>query len=417
MLGKGGFGSVFKGVWKNTHVAIKRLEAENGIDLEETWKTYREQSLRELKYLNSCRHDNILPLYGYSIDGPHDCLVYQYMHNGSLEDRILCKDGTKPLTWSQRHSIATGTARGIQYLHTVGEKPLVHGDIKSANILLDPYLVPKIGDFGLAREGPMQQYTHVKVSRVHGTRPYLPDEFLRGKKFSTKVDTYSFGVVLFELATGLRAYDCNAPEKFLKKRMEVLTEDQIHEVMDVKAGLDDGISFKTMFTLGKLCVSSRPKDRPEMVAVLQKLDSISAACEIAAHIQAVQAQARAQAQAQALAQVQAQPQVFALPPAPAQALVQAQALFEDDEPVQGPSQVRPEVQIQQATLPVQQALPRITIEPIPGPSNQPMCNPPSLPPDSVSKEEDVECALPLISALGIISENSQVTKEKREETT
>lgn len=65
----------------------------------------------------------------------------------------------------------------------------------SANILLDPYLVPKIGDFGLAREGPQQQYTHVKVSRVHGTRPYLPDEFLRARKFSTKVDTFSFGVV------------------------------------------------------------------------------------------------------------------------------------------------------------------------------------------------------------------------------
>ena len=55
---------------------------------------------------------------------------------------------------------------------------------------------PKIGDFGLAREGPTENYTHVKVSRVHGTRPYLPDEFLRGKKFSTKVDTYSFGVVI-----------------------------------------------------------------------------------------------------------------------------------------------------------------------------------------------------------------------------
>lgn len=63
--------------------------------------------------------------------------------------------------------------------------------------MLDPRFEPKIGDFGLAREGPTQQYTHVKVSKVHGTRPYLPVELLRGRKFSTKVDTYSFGVVSF----------------------------------------------------------------------------------------------------------------------------------------------------------------------------------------------------------------------------
>lgn len=60
---------------------------------------------------------------------------------------------------------------------------------------MDQYFEPRIGDFGLAREGPLQEYTHVDVTHVYGTKPYLPDEFLRGKKFSTKVDTYSFGVV------------------------------------------------------------------------------------------------------------------------------------------------------------------------------------------------------------------------------
>lgn len=75
-----------------------------------------------------------------------------------------------------------------------------------------------MGDFGLAREmtGPASSNaSYVKVSRVHGTRPYLPDEYLRSKKLSTKVDTYSFGIVLFELATGLRAYEEQRHKKFL----------------------------------------------------------------------------------------------------------------------------------------------------------------------------------------------------------
>nr|BBE08132.1 serine/threonine-protein kinase pelle [Plautia stali] len=279
ILGKGGFGTVYKGIWKNTEVAIKRLEVQKE-EMDESCKTHRKQSLRELRCLNSYRHDNILPLYGYSIGGSHDCLVYQYMTNGSLEDRLLCRDDTKPLSWSQRVIIATGTARGLQYLHTIGDKPLIHGDIKSANILLDPYLVPKIGDFGLAREGPLQQYTHVKVSRVHGTRPYLPDEFLRAKKFSIKVDTYSFGVVLFELATGLRVYDDSRPLKYLKDVVESCDEDKRSDLKDIKAGYDDGISFSALISLGMACVSSKPKDRPEMVEVLRNLDAISKTHEI-----------------------------------------------------------------------------------------------------------------------------------------
>ncbi|XP_050520161.1 serine/threonine-protein kinase pelle-like isoform X2 [Daktulosphaira vitifoliae] len=270
ILGKGGFGVVFKGIWKNTAVAIKRLEAQKGAEQEfNVLEAQRQQSLRELKYLNSCRHDNVLSLYGFSIGGEKPCLVYQYMPNGSLEDRLQCRQGTKPLTWSQRYKIATGSARGLQFLHSM---VLIHGDIKSANILLDPYFEPRIGDFGLAREGPLQQYTHVKVSHVHGTRPYLPDEFLRGKKFSTKVDTFSFGVVLFEIATGQRAYDSSRKDKFLKEYVE--NYDNSIELIDTKAGPDDSNMFPCFISLGKNCVSYRPKDRPDMEQVLKQFDII-----------------------------------------------------------------------------------------------------------------------------------------------
>lgn len=272
ILGKGGFGTVYKGTWKNTLVAIKRTK---NSETDENHSIQIQQILGELKMLNSYRHDNILPLYGFSMDGEDPCLIYQFMPNGSLEDRLLCRHGSKPLTWSQRLNIATGTARGIQFLHTIGEKPLIHGDIKSANILLDLNYEPKIGDFGLAREGPYNHYTHMKVSRVHGTRPYLPDEFLRHKKFSTKVDTHSFGIVLFELATGLRAYDEQRHHKFLKDLVENIPKVQLGTLIDRKSGLDEQQSFLSLIALGKCCVSRKPKDRPEMVVVLQELNAIA----------------------------------------------------------------------------------------------------------------------------------------------
>lgn len=112
--------------------------------------------------MNSRTHENILPLYAYSF-GEALCLVYQLMKNGSLEDRLLLRHKTKPLAWMQRHEIAKGIARGLQYLHTIGEKPLIHGDIKSANILLDKNFEPRIGDFGLAQEGPERD--SMKVSK------------------------------------------------------------------------------------------------------------------------------------------------------------------------------------------------------------------------------------------------------------
>lgn len=139
-------------MWKNTEVAIKRVER-RGCDGSEAYAKQLQQSFAEIKVLNSTPHENILSLYAYSIDGEVPCLVYQYMPNGSLADRLRKKNGTPPLNWRQRFEIAKGIARGLQYLHTIGNKPRIHGDIKSANILLDKNFEPKIGDFGLAREG------------------------------------------------------------------------------------------------------------------------------------------------------------------------------------------------------------------------------------------------------------------------
>nr|APU52028.1 interleukin-1 receptor-associated kinase-1 [Penaeus penicillatus] len=275
LLGRGGFGIVFRGTWKNT-VAIKRIDPHGNAALDSI-VLHVTQSLDELKRLQSYRHDNILQVYGYSAD--HDrslCLVYQFMPNGSVEDRLQCRriggsTNQGALTWRQRYRIASGTARALQFLHTVKDKPLIHGDVKSANILLDQNYEAKLGDFGLAREGK-SQVTSMKVSRVHGTKPYLPGDYLRSKKLSVKVDTYSYGIVLFELCTGLRAYDQKREEgKFLIE----LVVDTANEVTLRDRNARPRL-LGEVFTLLKLegdCVEVISTIRPDLTTVFKVLDS------------------------------------------------------------------------------------------------------------------------------------------------
>ncbi|XP_043468550.1 serine/threonine-protein kinase pelle-like [Leptopilina heterotoma] len=269
ILGKGGFGIVYRGVWKHTDVAIKKIERRCGKS-DESYATQLQQSLREIKILNSHPHDNILALYAYSLNGDAPCLLYQLMPNGSLEDRLLRKQKTEPLSCGKRYNIAIGTARGLQYLHTIGGKPLIHGDIKSANILLDKYFEPKIGDFGLAREGPKEDSIKV-VSKIFGTRPYLPEDFISSRNLSTKIDTYSFGIVIFELATGLPAYDHNRSEcKFLRELMNKWEDKENYILMDKMAGYNH-VTFTYLVTLGKWCTNKLAQNRPEMDQVYKNL--------------------------------------------------------------------------------------------------------------------------------------------------
>lgn len=142
---------VYKGKWKCTDVAIKKMHYKDG-QSKEANLVQMKQSLNVLRHLNSFRHDNILPVYGYSLNGVDSCLVYQLMLGGSLEHRLFFSPQKPPLFWRQRITIAQGAARGLQFLHAVCDVPLIHGDIKSANILLDSCCQARISDFGLASE-------------------------------------------------------------------------------------------------------------------------------------------------------------------------------------------------------------------------------------------------------------------------
>ncbi|MEE6528426.1 hypothetical protein FKM82_030714, partial [Ascaphus truei] len=133
------------------------------------------------------------------MEGEECCLIYLYLPNGSLEDQLHSQGSFSPLSWQQRVVILQGAACGIQFLHTC-QPSVIHGDIKSSNILLDQALTPKLGDFGLAR---FSRYTSCagrsrsvgQTSTVRGTLAYLPDEYVKLGKLTLELDTYSFGVV------------------------------------------------------------------------------------------------------------------------------------------------------------------------------------------------------------------------------
>ncbi|GIX81179.1 hypothetical protein CDAR_254611 [Caerostris darwini] len=276
ILGKGGFGTVYRGEWKGTFVAIKRLTPRHSSGDSAQQLISIKQSLNELNILKTCRFDHILPLYAVSLDGENPCLIYQLMANGSLEDRLLLKNNTPPLTWSQRSHIAECTTKGLNYLHTTPGKPLVHGDIKSANILLDANMDAKIGDFGLTREGPGCQDTHVEVSSIHGTECYLPLEYLRHKHLSPQVDIYCYGIVLLEIATGLRPFD---PKRGKGKRLADHVRNctdcgRIESLRDQKAGEENLIWFQELIRMGQICSSVDKKKRPPMSQILKQFETI-----------------------------------------------------------------------------------------------------------------------------------------------
>ena len=265
IIGSGGFGIVYLGELKGTKVAVKRLKGGTGSH------SSISQAITELKVLNRYRIDNILPLYGISLDGPEACILYQYMPNGSLSDRLLCECNSNPLTWLQRSVIAEGVAKALNYLHSLKGKPLIHGDVKSANVLLDSQFEPKLGDFGLSRvmtQSESSSSTHITVTSVHGTSVYLPPEYLRQKMLSPAVDVYSYGIVVLEMATGKRAYDGN---KLLIDLVEdELTSANVTSLKDPK--VDSSLHshwFERLINLGVDCGHKNKKKRPTMNQVLQ----------------------------------------------------------------------------------------------------------------------------------------------------
>nr|CAB3453270.1 unnamed protein product [Digitaria exilis] len=216
LIGKGGFGRVYRGVLKDGQRDSNRSEfrldakivAIKKMDLPTSKQADGEREFRvEIDILSRLDHPNLVTLIGYCADGKHRFVVYEFMPKGNLQD-ILNGIGEVKMDWPLRLRIALGAARALAYLHssTAVGVPVVHRDFKSSNILLTEHFEAKISDFGLAKLMQQDQDLHT-TTRVLGTFGYFDPEYALTGKLTLQSDVYAFGVVLLELLTGRRAID------------------------------------------------------------------------------------------------------------------------------------------------------------------------------------------------------------------
>ncbi|XP_032330493.1 interleukin-1 receptor-associated kinase 1 [Camelus ferus] len=307
-IGEGGFGCVYRAVMRNTVYAVKRLKED--ADLE--WTTVKQSFLTEVEQLSRFRHPNIVDFAGYCVQSGFYCLVYGFLPNGSLEDRLhLQTQAWPPLSWLQRLDILLGTSRAIQFLHQ-DSPSLIHGDVKSSNVLLDERLMPKLGDFGLARlsrfagASPSQSSAVARTRTVRGTLAYLPEEYIKTGRLAVDTDTFSFGVVVLETLAGQRAVRMHgAQTKYLKDLVEEEAEEAGVALKSVQTTLQTGLAADAWaapvatqiykkhldprpgpcppelgLALGQLaccCLHRRAKRRPPMTQVYKRLEKLQVA--------------------------------------------------------------------------------------------------------------------------------------------
>ncbi|KAF2322922.1 hypothetical protein GH714_032085 [Hevea brasiliensis] len=207
-LGRGGFGVVYKGELDDgTKIAVKRMES--GVISSKALDEFQ----AEIAVFSKVRHRHLVSHLGYSIAGNERILFYEYMPQGALSKHLFHWKSLKlePLSWKRRLNIALDVARGMEYLHNLAHRSFIHGHLKSSNILLGDDFRAKVSDFGLVKLAPEGEKS--MLNRLAATFGYLAPEYAVTGKVTTKVDVFSFGVVLMELLTGLMALDEDRPEE------------------------------------------------------------------------------------------------------------------------------------------------------------------------------------------------------------
>ncbi|KAH0631478.1 hypothetical protein JD844_005812 [Phrynosoma platyrhinos] len=259
IIGVGGFGKVYKGVWRGEEVAVKATRQDPEEDIAVTVENVRQ----EARLFAMLGHPNIIALKAVCLNPPHLCLVMEYARGGAL-NRALAGKKVPPhvlVNW------AVQIARGMNYLHNEAIVPIIHRDLKSINILILEHIeneedlsgcTLKITDFGLAREW----HKTTKMSAA-GTYAWMAPEVIKHSLFSKSSDVWSFGVLLWELLTGEVPYrEIDALAVAYGVAMNKLT-------LPIPSTCPEPFA-----RLLEECWSSDPHARPDFSSILQQLVAI-----------------------------------------------------------------------------------------------------------------------------------------------
>jgi len=268
VLGQGGHGTVYKGLLKgNVQVAVKICTS---ID-----EQHKKEFGKEMLILSRINHKNIVKLLGCCLEVPVPMLVYEFIPNGTLF-QLIHRNRGRQLSLATRVQIAHQSAEALAYLHSSASPPIIHGDVKSSNILIDCDYTAKVSDFGASILAPTDESQFDTL--IQGTRGYLDPECMQTCQLTDKSDVYSFGVVLLELLTSKKPLNLDGPEneKSLAMRfISVTKEGKLEEILDDQLMNDENMEFlEEIAELAKQCLEISGANRPSMREVSERLDRL-----------------------------------------------------------------------------------------------------------------------------------------------
>lgn len=274
LVGEGSYGRVYRAKLSTGEAAAVKVFDNGGSGQPEA------EFCAQLSVVSRLRSEHFTQMLGYCLELNKRIVLYEFATNGSLYDILHGQKGAEPgptLTWSQRVLVALGAARGLEYLHEKVQPSVIHGDVRSSNVLIFDDHDGKIADFNLTNQSP-DTAARLNSTKVLGTFGYHAPEYAMTGQLTQKSDVYSFGVVLLELLTGRKPVDHTMPkgqQSLVTWASPRLTEDKVSECIDPNLNSDyPPKAVAKLAAVAALCVQYEADFRPNMTIVVRAMQPL-----------------------------------------------------------------------------------------------------------------------------------------------